>query len=227
MTLALTLGITWPNVVALSGRTSSEKKCRPTDIADLTRPFGGTLAPAPPPVTHRAALVADARCHPETTAVGACRERRGGRLQDVAKPPFFEALLRFGVPSRVARARLLPGTQSHPPANPGHRSRGGRSWRSAPPASGIRSARVQAQTPSRSGFGPAMMTAASAASSSKVLSWPLPRRVALWTVVKPLRIPLHCNEQPSVAEAFGDRICPQAARHQPGASPPASHSRYP
>ena len=57
MTLALTLGITRVTSSPVSGRTAGED-VGPL-VADLTRP-GGTLAPAPPPVTHPA-LVADAR----------------------------------------------------------------------------------------------------------------------------------------------------------------------
>ena len=81
-------------------------------VADLTRP-GGTLAPCattgdtPGPCCRRA-------LHPETTAVGACRDAPRRSPSGCREAPFFEALLRFGVPSRVARARLLAG-KSHPP----------------------------------------------------------------------------------------------------------------
>ena len=46
--------------------------------------------------------------------VGACRDAPRRSPSGCREAPFFEALLRFGVPSRVARARLLAG-KSHPP----------------------------------------------------------------------------------------------------------------
>ncbi len=73
--------------VVAGGRAHGGKDVGPL-VSDLTRP-GGAFAPAPPPVTDPA-VVTDARfiLKPELQALVGMR--LGGRLQDVAKPPFLK-----------------------------------------------------------------------------------------------------------------------------------------
>ena len=137
-------------------------------VADLTRP-GGTLAAAPPPVTHPALGCCRRALHPETTAVGACRDAPRRSPSGCREAPFFEALLRFGVKNTRPGSRRAFWRENPIRRRTRVMLRGGRSW---PKRSSSHAAQIgpgpEAQTPSRSGSGPAMMTAASAAGSSAV-----------------------------------------------------------
>ena len=215
MTLALTLGITRVTSSPVSGRTARED-VGPL-VADLTRP-GGTLAhiacattgDTPGPCCRRA-------LHPETVS---CRRlsgcAAGGRLQDVAKPPF----LKRSCASASLRGWLGRAFWRENPIRRRTRScsRGGRSWRSAPPASGTDrpgSRRNPVALRLRPGDDDRRQR------RFLVCRQP-PRRVALWTVVKPLQsLCIVTNNRVAKRLAIHPR---KPARHQPGASPP-KHSR--
>ena len=130
--------------------------------------------------------------------------------------PFFEAPC-VGVPSRV-RSGAPSGGKIPSAVEPGSCSRGGRSWRSAPPASGTdrpgsRRKPRRAQAPPGDD---------DRRQRRFLVCRQPPRRVALWTVVKPLQSPLHCNATAS-AMSFGD--VPVLPRGSARASPPTRSHR--